>query len=169
MSDIHCHDSQRHPAITPAWRAPSGEHEYRGSGHSGPDTKGKTIWTPCNVCGKKKDHRKHGTPWRTCNYCGSIHPGDLMERPEPPMMRSVELGMGPPIDVPNVSWADWKYGWPHKLYLDYGEGLRAKFYSRHLQDHPDLIEPFNERFGYLGVIFGLDEGGLWWKRKPLPE
>lgn len=165
MSEIHCHDNQQNfSGHKIAWRDPDGDHAYRGTGTSAPGTRG-TVWTPCTICGKKKDHRKHGLPWRTCNYCGSMHPQDLIDRPEPDMMRSVDVGMGPPVDIPNVSWADWKYGYPHKLYIDYGPGLRAKFYSRHLQDHPELIEPFNERFGYLGVIFGLDDNGLWWKRK----
>ncbi len=77
-------------------------------------------------------------------------------------MRTIDLG-GTKIDIPNLSWADWKYGYPHKLYIEFGAGLESKFYSRHLRDHPDLIPAFNERFGFLGVIFGNDDG-LWWRR-----
>lgn len=40
--------------------------------------------------------------WRTCSYCGSIHPEDLIKE----IKRGAKL-----------SGADWKYGWPHKLYL----------------------------------------------------
>jgi len=105
----------------------------------------------------------HGAPWRTCSWCGSIHPEDLLDRPEPSMMKAIEVGGRHLVDVPNVEWADMKYGWPHKLYLDFGPGLNAKFYSRHLNDHPGLIEPFNERFGYLGVRFGINERGLYYR------
>ncbi len=46
----------------------------------------------------------YGTSFRTCAYCGSIHPGDLLE--------AIEKG-GVTFDV-----ADWKYGWPHKAYVN---------------------------------------------------
>jgi hypothetical protein len=40
---------------------------------------------------------------RSCSYCGSMHPADL----------AAALRAGARAD-----WADWKYGWPHKLYVD---------------------------------------------------
>mgnify|MGYP001607407496 CR=1 FL=1 len=43
----------------------------------------------------------HGEHFRTCSFCGSIHPGDL----------AAEAGWRP-------EWADRKYGWPHKFYVD---------------------------------------------------
>jgi hypothetical protein len=154
---ISCH------AGTSTWRKPTGTHDYRGVGRTEPG-RSRPTWSACDVCGKSQAHRKHGSPWRTCSFCGSIHPEDLLARPEPDMMRSIDIGAGPPVDVPNVTWADWKYGYPHKLYLDYGPGLNAKFYSVHLLDRPDLIEAFNDRFGYLGVIFDSDSKGVSWKR-----
>ncbi|HEY6925146.1 MAG TPA: hypothetical protein VI653_16845, partial [Steroidobacteraceae bacterium] len=36
-------------------------------------------------------------------YCGSMHPQELAA--------AIRLGA-------TVSWADWKYGWPHKVYVD---------------------------------------------------
>lgn len=42
-------------------------------------------------------------PFRTCSYCGSMHPEDLY--------RAVLAGA-------TLGGADWKYGWPHKFYVD---------------------------------------------------
>lgn len=44
-----------------------------------------------------------GASHRTCSYCGSVHPGDL-------------LGL---LDKGAVLvGCDWKYGWPHKFYVE---------------------------------------------------
>ena len=46
----------------------------------------------------------HGTGrLRSCGYCGSMHPVDVADA-----IRRGAAG----------SWADWKYGWPHKAYFD---------------------------------------------------
>lgn len=42
-----------------------------------------------------------GEHFRRCNFCGSIHPEDL----------AAEEGW-------KAQWADMKYGWPHKFYVD---------------------------------------------------
>lgn len=42
-----------------------------------------------------------GEHFRRCNYCGSLHPEDLAAEP-----------------VWRADWADQKYGWPHKFYVD---------------------------------------------------
>jgi hypothetical protein len=39
--------------------------------------------------------------FRCCNFCGSIHPEDLAAEPNW-----------------TAQWADRKYGWPHKFYVD---------------------------------------------------
>jgi hypothetical protein len=48
-----------------------------------------------------------GGPYRhdfeQCNYCGSMHPHALLEA----------LRAGAVLDM-----ADWKYGWPHKFYVE---------------------------------------------------
>lgn len=46
----------------------------------------------------------HGYPFRTCSYCGSIHPEDLA--------KYLEAG------VAKLGGSDWKYGWPHKFYVE---------------------------------------------------
>lgn len=40
---------------------------------------------------------------RACGYCGSMHPADLVA--------ALKAGA-------NLSWSDFKYGWPHKAYID---------------------------------------------------
>lgn len=40
---------------------------------------------------------------RSCSYCGSMHPADLAA--------AIKAGA-------KGSWADFKYGWPHKWYVD---------------------------------------------------
>lgn len=42
-----------------------------------------------------------GEHFRRCNYCGSIHPDDLVAEP-----------------AWRAEWADQKYGWPHKFYVN---------------------------------------------------
>jgi hypothetical protein len=42
-------------------------------------------------------------PFRTCSYCGSMHPEDLLN--------AVRAGA-------TLGGADWKYGWPHKFYVE---------------------------------------------------
>lgn len=44
----------------------------------------------------------YGEHWMTCSYCGSIHPEDLVAE----------------LPASSLHWADLKYGWPHKLYID---------------------------------------------------
>jgi len=70
----------------------------------------------------------HGRPYRACDYCGSIHPEDLYK------------------GLKDQGWtlhgADWKYGWPHKFYVQRpGKDGRSehlgKFYNAHLQDVKD--------------------------------
>lgn len=45
----------------------------------------------------------YGQPFRTCSYCGGMHPLDLL----------AAIKAGATLDV-----ADWKYGWPHKVYVE---------------------------------------------------
>lgn len=47
---------------------------------------------------------RYGEHFRRCNYCGSIAPDDL----------AVEIQRG----GIHPEWADQKYGWPHKLYVE---------------------------------------------------
>lgn len=45
----------------------------------------------------------HDQPYRSCSYCGSIHPEDLL--------RHLNAGA-------RLGGSDWKYGWPHKFYVE---------------------------------------------------
>jgi hypothetical protein len=49
------------------------------------------------------DPRRHTASLGGCNYCGSLHPTDLVA--------ALKAGA-------TLSWADRKYGWPHKVYVD---------------------------------------------------
>jgi hypothetical protein len=46
---------------------------------------------------------RHTGRLRGCDYCGSMHPADLAQ--------ALREGA-------KLSWADRKYGWPHKVYVD---------------------------------------------------
>ncbi|PRY35372.1 hypothetical protein CLV43_114290 [Umezawaea tangerina] len=43
----------------------------------------------------------HGEHFRRCSFCGSVNPDDLLAEP-----------------FWTAKWADQKYGWPHKFYVD---------------------------------------------------
>jgi hypothetical protein len=62
---------------------------------------GNTTWRPKG----EKLHPSHDVPmaFRTCSYCGSIHPEDLLQ--------ALKAGA-------TLGGADWKYGWPHKFYVE---------------------------------------------------
>ena len=109
----------------------------------------------------------------TCSYCGSLHPRELLEA-----FRSGQ--------VKSVAWADWKYGWPHKLYVRVpnekagqrvrvgmtyeGKSRRAllgtgpatcqqKFYSIHLEDiagTPEFDALAEEIRARTGVTFTVE-------------
>ena len=64
---------------------------------------------------------RQGIEKRYCSYCGSLHPEDLYEL----------------LDVcDRAEFADRKYGYPHKIYIDVGKAM-LKFYTRHLLDVND--------------------------------
>jgi len=65
---------------------------------------------------------RYGDHFRTCSFCGCIHPEDL----------AAEQGW-------RASWADMKYGWPHKFYV---EGIRPR--------DPDLLHCLGHATHELG-------------------
>lgn len=124
-----------------------------------------------------KVHESYRWSWRpdgTCSYCGSI-------TPELAVRALITRGT-------RYSGADWKYGWPHKFYLDipleggpcqteigisYKGGVETpiigtkgydhrKFYNSHLLDaNPEVVEDFSELASrLLGVRFMIDDKGL---------
>jgi hypothetical protein len=110
----------------------------------------------------------YGYPFRTCTWDGSIHPDDLLM-----FMRTLPI---------LISEADWKYGWPHKFYIegipnplagkpvcvvmeshghkhrqDKGpEFAHAKFYTKHLADASD--------FDALVALFEKQVPNIHWEK-----
>lgn len=58
-------------------------------------------------------HDREGHP--VCWYCGSLNPDHLLE-----LFRSGK--------VVGFSGSDWKYGWPHKFYIDIDTGKPGEYY-----------------------------------------
>jgi len=82
-----------------------------------------------------------------CSWCGSMHPHDLAE--------ALRAGTA------KGHWADFKYGWPHKFYVD-GVPMSIKFYTEHLQDAEPEDRVVIERA--MGLSFHFDEkGGVRWE------
>lgn len=67
-------------------------------------------WRPADPMGEQSEdvigghNGTYGYPFRTCSYCGSMHPEDLAYWLQQP---GVE-----------INGSDWKYGWPHKFYIE---------------------------------------------------
>jgi hypothetical protein len=59
------------------------------------------AYSPLTIDGWAWSAPTHGEHFRRCTWCGSIHPDDLVATP---------------AWLPH--WADRKYGWPHKFYVD---------------------------------------------------
>lgn len=164
MSVITCHRNESQVVRGEhdlRWIDPSGTHFYRGVGRF--EDGQEPQWSPCSRCGEEREHHDHGAPWRLCSLCGSIHPEDLLLQPEPTPMRTIEIADGKTMDVPSIEWADWINGVPMKMYFDFGIGLEAKFHSPHLIDHVELLEQFNEVYGYLGPRFYIKGKTLVWR------
>lgn len=126
------------------------------------------VWRPGDPT---RDHAHVSTFYRTCGYCGSLHPEDLLEAHRDG--RIVTLG-----------GSDWKYGFPHKFYVDlknpepdrvFNVGSRAakqdklfgKFYTEHLGDQGIDDEAFAAIAAVLqelgGIEFSRDEKGVKYK------
>ena len=98
-------------------------------------------------------HRMHGT-WvkdkdevTKCSYCGGLHVQEAIKFLQQPGTQ--------------FSGSDWKYGWPHKFYIE-PQGKYYKFYNEHLQDCTDAeLEVFSklseQRFG---IKFFRGEKGI---------
>jgi len=104
------------------------------------------------------DKYKDGTTWSArdgaqhCDYCGSLHPTEVVAL--------LKAGA-------RISMADWKYGWPHKAYLDSPWG---KFYTRHLQDAtPEEADYICRRLG-MTITFSPDgKEAAWGPYEPPKE
>lgn len=116
--------------------------------------------------------------FRTCYYCGGIHPEDLLN--------FLKAGASP-------HGSDWKYGWPHKFYIDgipnpiAGEQVKvgsrgndpimgaapqhvfAKWYNEHLQDagfDDEAFAALTEALKASGIEFSRDPDGRIKYRSP---
>jgi hypothetical protein len=62
-----------------------------------------------------------GRAFRTCSYCGSIHPKDLYRH-----LSGWPVGIQESLHASGpLGGSDWKYGWPHKFYVEGLPNLRA--------------------------------------------
>lgn len=119
-------------------------------------------------------------PWPMCSYCGSITPTDMIA-----LMQT---------DGTRYSGSDWKYGFPHKFYIEaaiepiehycigatYQDGQMSdplydtkkhqhlKFYTEHMQDATsEQIEEWNAKVApLLGVHFSSEKNGIHWHAAP---
>lgn len=89
-------------------------HCHDGARHS--ELGGPVRWRPAET---SREDGYEPTPFRTCSYCGSIHPEDLIA--------AVEAGA-------RMHGSDWKYGWPHKFYVEKipnpNKGMKIRVGSR---------------------------------------
>lgn len=60
------------------------------------------VWRPPRAADPLVTY-SYAEPFRTCSYCGSMHPEDLLA--------ALQAGS-------RLGGSDWKYGWPHKFYID---------------------------------------------------
>lgn len=70
-------------------------------------------------------YNEEETGCKRCSFCGSIHPKNLIELFE---------------ICDRAEFADRKYGYPHKIYIDFkkdGKSKMVKFYTKHLFDQND--------------------------------
>lgn len=89
-----------------------------------------------------------------CSYCGSISVEKAIE-----VLKTTGA---------HYSGADWKYGWPHKFYLELpkpdGSGkIYLKFYNEHLKDATqDQVKEYSDlTTKLLGIHFQVDEKGVY--------
>lgn len=83
---------------------------------------------------------RYGETFRTCSYCGSINPVDLVRKPEW-----------------FASWADRKYGYPHKFYV---EGFANA--------DPDRLFVLGTAYNTDMPSRGVDGGIEWHRTSKLP-
>lgn len=73
-----------------------------------------------------------GEHFRRCNYCGSIHPEDLAAEP-----------------YWYAEWADRKYGWPHKFYVDIPNRNPGQLYCLSASSGPYATDETHIREGFI--------------------
>ena len=91
-----CHDGD-------GWAANFGQPFWREANRDGHNL-------PCWACGFETTG-PYGESFRRCSHCGSMHPEDLVHG-------LTALGV-------HLGGTDWKYGWPHKFYIEEFPNLLA--------------------------------------------
>lgn len=74
------------------------DQDYYGRRLYGDQITEKVFWRPPDLTAEP-----YAYPYRTCSFCGCIHPEDLLK----------VLAEGA-----TLHGSDWKYGWPHKFYVE---------------------------------------------------
>lgn len=69
-----------------------------------------------------EEKERQGIKARFCSYCGSLHPEDFYS-----LLNECD----------HAEFADMKYGYPHKIYLNFNNNAMLKFYLKHLIDITD--------------------------------
>lgn len=132
---------------------------------------------------RKYDGGTYDQPFRVCSYCGSINPDDLLD-----LSKTNDL---------LFEVADWKYGWPHKIYVEgipnkvagktvnigsrteKGKTVKlkgkaptsahCKFYTKHIVDIRNVDGLTTLIFMKTGIHFEVKEGKLRWRIPKLPK
>ena len=97
-------------------------------------------------CADSGFKERAGSTSQHCNYCGSISVADAIRLLQKPGTR--------------FSGSDWKYGWPHKFYIE-AEGA-IKFYAKHLAQASDAELAEFDRLSRktFGIAWKRDENGV---------
>lgn len=90
-----------------------------------------------------------GPHFRACSYCGSMNPLDLLE-----LSKEHDL---------HFEVADWKYGWPHKIYIRGVNLPFAKFYTTHIQDIHNVDGLTTLIALKTGIFFEVKPEGLFYR------
>lgn len=72
-----------------------------------------------------REREPYVTGMRQCSYCGSLNPEDLLA--------ALKAGT-----VQDIHGADWKYGWPHKFYVDVPNQIAGKVTEMGSSSGPDI-------------------------------
>lgn len=140
----------------------------------------------CHMDKHRWDEPRDAKRYRACSFCGSIHPEELVRILQddntkmltPGEHSEILKGLGPGLPglrdaLPpiKIEWADFKYGFPHKLYIETnrGESKHGKFYTKH------LVEIEGEAFELLSrllaekayVLFWREESRVRWRTLPM--
>jgi hypothetical protein len=108
---------------------------------------------------KDTEDKVHGLEWKhrddgTCDYCGSLSVTQLIEA----------------LNTPGTHYSgtDWKYGWPHKFYIqpmnpETQKTTFGKFYNVHLKGNigEEIFQQASSLiWKNLHILFVLDDQGL---------